>query len=376
MSFNSNDARYMARAIQLARKGWYTTRSNPRVGCVLVQTTDQETQVIGEGWHRKPGLAHAEVNAIDNARENGHELKGATAYVTLEPCSHFGKTPPCAQALIEAGVSRVVCAMTDPNPQVSGRGMQILREAGISVSSGLMEQEAQSLNFGFIKRMTNGLPRVVAKTAVSIDGRTAMASGESQWITGPEARAQVQRLRAQSGAVITGSGTVLFDNPSMNVRSPEFTDNPYFEQPLRVIIDSKHQVQPSASIFKNDGQCWLVSASKRELQINNDVSNNIELRHVAKNQGGFVDLEVVLRELANQGVSDVLVEAGSELLGAFLQRSLVDELQVFMAPKLLGSAARAMAKLPFDSMNQAIELELTDLRQVGQDVKLTYNRVD
>lgn len=366
----------MARAIQLAQKGWYTTRSNPRVGCVLVQIINQETQIIGEGWHQKPGLAHAEVNAIDNARENGHEVKGATAYVTLEPCSHFGKTPPCAQGLIDAGVSRVVCAMTDPNPQVSGRGMKMLREAGISVSSGLMEQEAKNLNLGFIKRMTKGLPRVVAKTAVSIDGRTAMASGESQWITGPESRAQVQRLRAQSGAVITGSGTVLFDNPSMNVRSTEFTGNPHFEQPIRVIIDSKHQVQPSASIFKNDGQCWLVSASQRELQTSNDANVNLELHQVAKSQDGFVDLEAVLRELGSHGVNDVLIEAGSELLGAFLQRGLVDELQVFMAPKLLGSAARAMANLPFESMSQAINLELKDVRQVGQDVKLTYNRVD
>jgi diaminohydroxyphosphoribosylaminopyrimidine deaminase/5-amino-6-(5-phosphoribosylamino)uracil reductase len=376
MSFNSNDARFMARAIQLAQKGWYTTRSNPRVGCVLVQIINQETQIIGEGWHQKPGLAHAEVNAIDNARENGHEVKGATAYVTLEPCSHFGRTPPCAQGLIDAGVSRVVCAMTDPNPQVSGRGMKMLREAGISVSSGLMEQEAKNLNLGFIKRMTKGLPRVVAKTAVSIDGRTAMASGESQWITGPESRAQVQRLRAQSGAVITGSGTVLFDNPSMNVRSTEFTGNPYFEQPIRVIIDSKHQIQPDASIFKSDGKCWLVSASQRELQISNDANVNLELHQVVKSQDGFVDLEAVLRELGSHGVNDVLIEAGSELLGAFLQRRLVDELQVFMAPKLLGSAAKAMANLPFESMSQAINLELKDVRQVGQDVKLTYNRVD
>ena len=371
MSFNSNDARFMARALQLARRGWFTTRSNPRVGCVLVNDINGKLTVIGEGWHQKAGFAHAEVNAMEHAKAYGHDVNGATAYVTLEPCSHEGKTPPCAKGLVDAGVSQVICAMTDPNPQVAGRGIQMLRDAGISVGSGLMEQEAKELNLGFIKRMTSGIPRVVAKTAVSVDGRTAMASGESQWITGPEARAEVQRLRAQSGAVITGSGTVLFDNPSMNVRDKDLVGDPYFEQPYRVIIDSKHQVKPDSEIFKNQGQCWLVSASKRQ----ETFSANVTLYQVAAGEDGFVDLRGLLKLLAEEGINDVLVEAGSELLGAFLQLDLIDELQVFMAPKLLGSAAKPMAKLPFDTMSQAINLELQDVRQIGQDLKLTYQRV-
>ncbi|RDX35208.1 bifunctional diaminohydroxyphosphoribosylaminopyrimidine deaminase/5-amino-6-(5-phosphoribosylamino)uracil reductase RibD [Kangiella sp. HD9-110m-PIT-SAG06] len=376
MSFNSNDARFMARAIQLARQGWYTTRSNPRVGCVLVKTIDNDLQIIGEGWHEKPGLAHAEVNAIKAAETNGHDTNGVTAYVTLEPCSHFGKTPPCAKGLIDAGVTRVVCAMTDPNPQVAGRGFEMLRAAGIRVEFGLMEQDAKALNLGFIKRMTTGLPRVVAKTAVSVDGRTAMASGESQWITGSASRTEVQRLRAQSGAVITGSGTVLYDNPSMNVREESLVESVHFEQPLRVIIDSKHQVQAQAKIFQSDGHCWLVSASDRADIFSNAQDKSVSLHQVKQNSTGFADLESVLKELADAGINDVLIEAGSELLGAFMQQNLVDELHVFMAPKLLGSVARPMANLPFDSMKQAIELELTDVRQIGKDLKLTYNRVD
>lgn len=372
MSFNSNDARFMARAIQLARKGWFTTRSNPRVGCVLVKTINNQCQIIGEGWHQKPGFAHAEVNAIQNAKANGHDTRGATAYVTLEPCSHVGKTPPCAQGLIDAGVSKVICAMTDPNPQVSGRGIDMLRESGVTVECGLMEQEAMALNPGFVKRMTTGFPRVTAKVAVSVDGRTAMSSGESQWITGSEARAEVQRLRAQSGAVITGSGTLLYDNPSMNVRATAMLGDPYFEQPIRVVVDSKHQVSSDAKFFEGQGQCWLVSVSERD----DAFSKNVLMQQVKANKAGYADLEALLRLLAESGVNDVLIEAGSELLGAFLAKGLVDELQVFMAPKLLGSAAKGMAHLPFEKMSQAIELELRDVRQIGQDLHLTYNRVD
>lgn len=403
MSFNSNDSRFMARAIQLARQGWFTTRTNPRVGCVLVKNTSTNKsstlpaegslsaegssqaegslsasangsllangfqQIIGQGWHEKPGLPHAEVNAIFDAEQNGFDTVGATAYVTLEPCSHFGKTPPCVQALITAGVSRVVCAMTDPNPQVSGRGIDMLRDAGIEVTSGLMQEEAEQLNSGFIKRMKQNLPRVVAKIAVSVDGRTAMASGESQWITGPDARAEVQRLRAQSGAIITGSGTVLHDDPSMNVRAEECIRNEHFVQPLRIVIDSRQQVSPDAKIFQNEGRCWLVSTDKPAKAF----ASNVDLVQIGAEEGR-VKLESLLAQLAAQGINDVLVEAGNELLGAFLQQGLVDELQVFMAPKLLGSAARPTAYLPFDSMSQAINLELQDVRQIGQDLKLIY----
>lgn len=389
MSFSQNDSRFMARAIQLAQRGWYTTRSNPRVGCVLVKDLDNTServsdavsdskgpQVIGQGWHQKPGLAHAEVNAIADARANNHDVSGATAYVTLEPCSHFGKTPPCAQGLIDAGVERVVCAMTDPNPQVSGLGIAMLQDAGIEVRTGLMEQEARELNLGFIKRMTTGLPRVNAKIAISVDGRTAMASGESQWITGPEARQEVQRLRAESGAIITGSKTVMTDNPSMNVRAEEFVNNSYFEQPLRVVVDSQGIVEPSAQLFANDGDCLIVGTRIGGRKDGASLPSNVTHKALINAETGKVDLKLLLQNLAKQGINDVLLESGSDLLGAFLQKNLVDQLTVFMAPKLLGASARPLANLPFDSMAQNIQLELTDVRQIGQDLKLTYKRVD
>lgn len=370
MNFNANDSRFMARALQLAQRGYYTTRTNPRVGCVLVK----DHSIIGDGWHQQPGLAHAEINAIADAQKRGYSTEGATAYVTLEPCSHFGKTPPCAQSLIDAGVLKVVCAMPDPNPQVSGRGIKLLQDAGVVVLSGLMEKDAQSLNLGFIKRMREGLPRVVAKMAVSADGRTAMASGESQWITGPNARQEVQRLRASSGAIITGSGTVNYDDPSMNVRQQQYLDDPYFTQPLRVVIDSKGQISPQAKIFKQQGDCWLITKDS-DSNLPTNLPNNVRIQTIKTDNDGYVDLIELLKRLASEGINDVLLEAGSELLGAFLQQKLVDELIIFMAPKLLGSMAKPMAALPFDTMEQAIHLELKDLRQIGQDLKLTY-RVD
>ncbi|AOE50660.1 bifunctional diaminohydroxyphosphoribosylaminopyrimidine deaminase/5-amino-6-(5-phosphoribosylamino)uracil reductase RibD [Kangiella sediminilitoris] len=366
MNFNADDSRYMARAIQLARRGWFTTRTNPRVGCLLVK----DNIVIGQGWHEKAGLPHAEINAIFDAHQQNHEVEGATAYVTLEPCSHHGKTPPCAEALVQAGVRKVICSMLDPNPKVSGRGVSILEKANIEVQSGLMESEARALNSGFIKRMTTGLPRVVAKTAVSLDGRTAMASGESQWITGPEARKQVQTLRAEAGAILTGSGTVLSDNPAMNVRDSRYLQNQHFVQPLRVVIDSGQRVNPTAKILNLDGDCWLVNSRRST----NDFPGNVRQKHV-NTVKDRIDLKALLTELGKEGINDVLVEAGGELLGGFLSSGLVDELVVFMAPKLMGSDARAMAELPLVKMSEAMNLELRDVRQVGQDLKLTY-RVD
>lgn len=368
MSFTAQDSSYMARAIQLARKGWFTTRTNPRVGCVLVK----DGQIIGAGWHEKPGFAHAEINALQQA---GDATKGATAYVTLEPCAHYGKTGPCAEALVKAGVVRVVAAMLDPNPLVAGKGMQILADAGIKVEHGLMQSEAKKLNPGFIKRMTKGLPRVVAKVAVSLDGRTAMASGESQWITGAAARRDVQRLRAESGAIITGSGTVVIDNPSMNVREQAYTANPHFVQPLRVIIDSQNLVEPDANIFANEGICWLVTGNVST----KDYPANVEQKQVALLPGKNgvshhkVDLKFLLTILADAGINDVLIEAGSGLVGAFAEQGLIDELAVYMAPKLMGSAARPMMQLPFETMQQNIELSLSDVRQIGDDLRLTYH---
>lgn len=368
MSFTSQDSSYMARAIQLARKGWFTTRTNPRVGCVLVK----DGQIIGEGWHEKPGYAHAEINALNLAGDNAH---GATAYVTLEPCAHHGKTGPCAEALVKAGVVRVVAAMLDPNPLVSGKGMQILQNAGIKVEHGLMSSEAQQLNQGFIKRMTTGLPRVVAKIGMSLDGRTAMANGESQWITGADARRDVQRLRAESDAIITGSGTVVIDNPSMNVREQAYTANPHFVQPLRVIIDSQNLVEPDANIFANEGACWLITGNVST----KDYPANVEQKQVGLLPGKNgvshhkVDLKVLLTMLADAGINDVLIEAGSGLVGAFAEQGLLDELAVYMAPKLMGSAARPMMQLPFQAMQQNIELSLSDVRQIGDDLRLTYH---
>lgn len=361
MSFSSQDSFYMARAIQLAKKGWFTTRTNPRVGCVIVKNN----QNIAEGWHEKAGLNHAEVNAIESATES---LEGSTAYVTLEPCSHFGKRPPCSLALVKAGIKKVVCAMQDPNSLVAGQGFEQLRKAGVEVQVGLMEQEALKLNQGFIKRMQTGLPKVVIKSAMSVDGKVAMASGESKWVTSKEARTDVQRLRAESCAIITGSGTVIQDDPSMNVRDDDFLDNEHFAQPLRVVIDSQGLVPASAKIFQQDGETLLASKQWRNDEFPAGVNQEIFDDESAK-----IDLYDLLLTLGDRGVNQVLVEAGSALAGAFLEQHLVDELVVYQAPKLLGSKATSAYRLPFDKMAQSIELELADFRKVGEDFKFTYS---
>ncbi len=362
MSFSKQDSIYMARAIELAKKGWFTTRANPRVGCVIVKND----QIIAEGWHEKAGLEHAEVNAINNASQ---DLTGATAYVTLEPCSHFGKKPPCALALAKSGISKVICAMQDPNPLVAGRGIAQLIEAGTQVETGLMESEATQLNSGFINRMTLGLPKVVIKSAISLDGKIAMASGESQWITGEQARADVQQLRAESCAIITGTGTVIKDNPSLNVRDKTFLDKPKFEQPLRVVIDSQGLIDADAKIFQQQGEVWLVTSSWQ----NKNYPANVNQEIIDTNDSGKVDLYQLLLQLADNGINQVLVEAGSGLAAAFLERGLADELVVYMAPKLLGSNAMSAYQLPFDKMSQSIDLDLNDVRHFGDDLKLSYS---
>lgn len=364
MTFSATDSLYMAHAIALAKKGWYTTRSNPRVGCLLVLNE----QVIGEGWHQKAGLPHAEVNAIADAKSKGFSVEGSTAYVTLEPCAHFGKTPPCAQTLIDNNVAKVICAMQDPNPLVAGKGIDMLRAAGIEVACGLLQSQAEALNLGFIKRMKRGLPRVVAKIAVSVDGRTAMADGQSQWITGAAAREDVQRLRAESGAVLTGSGTMMLDNPALNVRDERYITASFFEQPLRVVINSKQPLDSEAKFFKQEGNIWIVS---------NQIQTGKYPEHVCEKQlssmsDGRVSIQSLLEELAQAGINDLLVEAGATLLGAMLEQQMVDELIIYMAPKLMGSQARALAQLPFDSMNQSINLTLMDIRQLDQDIRFHY----
>ena len=362
------DRELMSRALELAARGLYTTEPNPRVGCVLVHGE----QVVGEGWHVQAGEGHAEVNALAQA---GERARGATAYVTLEPCSHFGKTPPCADALIKAGVSRVVAAMQDPNPQVAGNGLQRLRDAGIEVTCGLLEEQARELNPGFIKRMQQGLPWVRVKLAMSLDGRTAMASGESKWITGPAARAEVQRLRARSGAVISGADSVLLDDSALTVRASELglsadeAAAAVQRQPLRVLIDSLRRVPLEQRLFREAGPTLVISTSA-EQAAESYQSIGSELLALPGDDGK-VDLVTVLRNLAERGCNEVLVEAGAGLSGAFWRAGLVDELIVYMAPRLLGSQARPLMQLPFESMSEAMDIAVTDMRAIGQDWRIT-----
>ncbi|KHK61668.1 diaminohydroxyphosphoribosylaminopyrimidine deaminase [Pseudomonas fluorescens] len=354
------DAHYMARALELARRGHYTTHPNPRVGCVIVR----DGEVVGEGWHIRAGEPHAEVHAL---RAAGDNARGATAYVTLEPCSHHGRTPPCADALVNAGVARVVAAMQDPNPEVAGRGLQRLAQAGIATESGVLEGEARKLNEGFLKRMEHGLPFVRVKLAMSLDGRTAMESGESQWITGPAARAAVQRLRAQASVVLTGADTVLADNARLTVRADELgldaeqTALVMSRPPLRVLVDGRLRVPLDAPFFKA-GPALVATCMAVEEQY----ANGPECMIVA-DEDGQVDLRRLLVELAARGVNEVLVEAGPRLAGAFARQGLVDEFQIFVAGKFLGSSARPLLDWPLAHMKDAPQLKIIDIRAVGDD---------
>lgn len=365
-----NHEYWMAKALQLARKGLYSTHPNPRVGCVLVK----DEELIGEGYHVRAGEAHAEVNALANATQ---EVAGATAYVTLEPCSHQGKTPPCADALIKAGVARVVFGMQDPNPEVAGRGLSKLKKAGVDVIGPVLEAECEALNIGFIKRMREGLPFIRVKLAMSLDGRTAMESGESQWITGASARQDVQRLRAQSDAIITGIGSVLADNPSMTVRIDEADqaiDAKRVRQPLRVVMDTALSILPEAKILYPTKQACVFVVEEDVESEHLDVlqEKGVSVRFAPRGDDGRLDLLDAMEQLADAGINEVLVETGAELAGGFIQAGLVDEIVVYMAPKLLGSSARPMFQLPLDKMDEALDLELTSVRQVGQDLRLVY----
>jgi len=360
------DAHYMARALELARKGRYSTHPNPRVGCVIVQAG----VVVGEGWHVRAGEPHAEVHAL---REAGENARGATAYVTLEPCSHFGRTPPCADALVKAGVARVVAAMQDPNPEVAGRGLKRLADAGIAVHSGVLEGEARALNQGFLKRMEHGVPFVRVKLAMSLDGRTAMASGESQWITGPEARSAVQRLRAQASVVLTGADSVLADNARMTVRpaelglDPELTALAERRPPLRVLIDGRLRVPLDAPFF-TAGPALVVTCVPGAAERYQALGH--ELLEVPGAEG-HVDLRRLLTELAARGINEVLVEAGPRLAGAFARQGLVDEYQLFVAGQFLGSTARPLLDWPLERMHQAPRLKITEMRAIGSDWRVT-----
>jgi diaminohydroxyphosphoribosylaminopyrimidine deaminase/5-amino-6-(5-phosphoribosylamino)uracil reductase len=359
----NSDHAYMARALELARKGLYSTHPNPRVGCVIVRGGE----VVGEGWHARAGEPHAEVHAL---RQAGDRARGATAYVTLEPCSHHGRTPPCADALINAGVARVVAAMQDPNPQVSGNGLLRLMHAGIAVQSGVLEAEARVLNAGFIKRMEHGLPFVRVKLAMSLDGRTAMASGESQWITGAAARSSVQRLRARSSVVVTGADTVLADGARLTLRESELGLNPeqtfmaLSRQPQRLLIDGRLRVPLHVPFFQAGAAmvatCAAASARFRYLDDGHELL-------ALPGSNGHVDLRRLLMELASRGANEVLVEAGPRLAGAFARQGLVDEYQLFVAAKFLGSSARPLLDMPLARMADAPALKIVDMRAVGDD---------
>ena len=345
----------MARALQLAARGLFTTSPNPRVGCVIVK----DGRVIGEGWHARAGTPHAEAHALKAA---GEAARGATAYVTLEPCSHHGRTPPCAEALVNVGVARVVAAMRDPNPLVAGGGIDMLTLAGIDAEVGLMEAEARALNPGFISRMTRQRPWVRLKTASTLDGKTALANGSSQWITGEAARADVQRLRARACAILTGSGTVLADNPRMNVR-----DFDIGRQPLRVIVDSALRTPAEAAILPALVACHHADPVLRAA-LEAAGAEVVELPGAA----GRVDLAALLRRLAQRGVNEVHVEAGAALNGALLAAGWVDEWVAYMAPMAVGDDARALfARPPLVSLADAARFKLADVRQIGGDLRLT-----
>jgi diaminohydroxyphosphoribosylaminopyrimidine deaminase/5-amino-6-(5-phosphoribosylamino)uracil reductase len=363
---NKLDAEFMARALYLARKGLYTTDPNPRVGCVLVK----DGRIIGEGWHKKAGLAHAEVEAINNAAE---DTTGATAYVTLEPCSHHGRTPPCCETLVKAGIKRVVAAMQDPNPKVAGNGFAHLKAAGVAVSIGILEEDTRVLNRGFIMRMTEGRPFVRSKLAMSLDGRTAMASGESQWITSPEARADVHKLRAESSAILTGINTVLADDPSLTARLDQEV-----VQPVRVVLDSNLQMPVNARMLTLPGRtliliCTPVRSEQVEERIQKLKDTGAEIYHLPEKQGR-VDLAEAMKFLAEQEINEVLVEAGALLNGALLNENLVDKWIIYIASKILGDQGRGLFNLPgLDKLSDSKEMKFKDIRQVGKDLKITLS---
>ena len=359
MSFSAADHALMARALRLAERGAYTTRPNPMVGCVIAR----DGAVVGEGWHRRKGGPHAEVFAL---RAAGEAARGATAYVTLEPCAHHGSTPPCADALVQAGVARVVAAMRDPFPQVDGAGFERLRAAGIAVESGLMEAQARELNRGFLSRIERGRPWLRVKLAMSLDGRTALASGESQWISGAAARADVQRWRARSGALLTGAGTVLADDPQLTVRLDGDDD---VLPPLRVVLDARLVSLARERVRAGAASTLYLHAPDAAVPPG-VAAANVDFAAVAR-RDGRLDLDAVLRLLAARGVNEVQVEAGPTLAGAFLAAGLVDELLLYVAPVLLGDAARPLfAGLSIAHMAQRFQLRIAESLAVGDDLRL------
>jgi len=364
-----SDQLYMVRALRLAEHGLWSTHPNPRVGCVIVR----EGQIVGEGWHEVAGGPHAEIVALKMAKE---KASGATCYVTLEPCCHQGRTPPCTDALIKAGITRVVVAITDPNPMVCSKGIEQLRAAGITVDTGLLSNEAEQLNCGFFMRMRHERPFIRCKMAMSLDGRTAMASGESQWITSPESRSDVQAWRARSSAIMTGAGTVLADNPSLSVREeqlPTYYPKPaVIKPPLRVIIDTHLSISPAARLLSLPGNTVIFTASQNESISSLLEKAGAKVIHLP-NREGQIDLPGVCRKLATEfEVNEVLVETGATLSGYLLRAQLIDELIIYMAPILMGNKAKALFNLPdLTTLAQRIPLEITDIRAIASDWRIT-----
>lgn len=353
------DARHMARALELARHGLYTTEPNPRVGCVIARGE----RIVGEGWHQFAGQPHAEIHALAAA---GADARGATAYVTLEPCRHTGRTGPCTRALLEAGVSRVVAAMRDPDPRVSGQGIAELAAAGIAVETGLLETRARALNRGFVSRLERGRPWLRCKLAATLDGRTATAGGESQWITGAEARADVHRLRAQAGAVLTGVGTVLADDPRLDAR---VADTNQVVQPVRVIADSHLRTPSSARIFSAPGP--ILIATTRDASAERPAADGSPEVVSLPGPDGRVSLVALVTELARRGVNEVHTECGPTLAGTLLESALVDEIVVYVAPTLLGDSARGMFTLSAAvAMRDRIQVDITRVARLGGDLRI------
>lgn len=371
MTFSSDDHRFMAQALRLAERGRYTTRPNPRVGCVLVKNA----AVIAEGFHYRCGEGHAEVQALKQL-DDVSRAQGATAYVTLEPCSHQGKTGSCALALIDAGIAKVVYAMEDPNPLVSGRGLRLLRDGGVEVAGPLLEAQAQQLNQGFVMRMQQQRPWVRCKMAMSMDGRTAMASGESQWITGVAARRDVQKLRAQSSVVITGIGSILQDNSRLSLRAEELPVNNVADvvalAPLRAVLDSQLRIPHDAALFAEAGPIVIFTSHAASVDVEQQLRTawpSVDIQRVDTDHAKL-NIAQVLRYLAQQyQCNDVLLEAGATLSGAFLQAGLIDELVIYQAPLLMGSDARGLVALPLTAMQDKVSLTVTDRRIIGDDLR-------
>ena len=351
------DRLFLSRAVELAARGLYTVAENPRVGCIVVR----DGVVLGRGWHRRTGGPHAEVNAIADA---GGEVRGATVYVSLEPCDHVGRQPPCTEALVEAGVARVVAGMRDPDPRVRGRGLAALRQAGIAVDCADLP-EARALNPGYVARSRRGRPWVRVKMAASLDGRTAMANGESQWITGPAARADVQHWRARSSAIVTGIGTVLADDPALDVRCARFASDGALRQPLLAVADSRGRTPAEARLFAADRPVLVFVGAE---------AGTVCRGEVVRQASADVNADALLAELAARGCNEVLVEAGPTLAGTFLRQRLWQEAILYLAPKLLGETARPLAALTLDRLGDAIDGQVRDVRMVGPDLRVRLER--